>query len=389
MPDRGDARPGDERLADPRVTSPLIFLVAMDHPREVEREIWICDDLREDGELRDREERGRNPTFSTVGEQGSKPPHPILGHVECHVDVAFALRRSVHGMHASEPRFRRHPLADGCRVHGGATEIPLPGYVNRSITRPTIRAMGRSRGNGSRSRARTRAGTVRAKTDDGITIVIADDHLAFGEALQVALGKEQDLTVIEVVTDGAGAVEAASRRHPDIVLVDLQMPGMDGVEATRKIREHAPAPSVIMLSGLGDDLTLARAVQAGASGFLPKTEAVHGLADAIRRAYRGEPLHKPAELEESLRRLRRRRIQDASLVSRLERLTPREVEILQDLADGRSPAEIAEHLQMSPHTLRTHTQNVLMKLGVHSKLEAIMAAIRYGKVRMATTAFDD
>jgi DNA-binding NarL/FixJ family response regulator len=247
--------------------------------------------------------------------------------------------------------------------------------------------MGRTGGNGPRPRSR--AGNLRAKADDGITIVIADDHLAFGEALQVALGKERDLTVIEVVTDGAGAVEAASRRQPDVVLVDLQMPGMDGVEATRRIREQAPAPSVIMLSGLGDELTLARAVQAGASGFLPKTEAVHGLADAIRRAYRGEPLHKPAELEESLRRLRRRRAQDGSLVARLERLTPRELEILQDLADGKSTVEIAEHLQMSPHTLRTHTQNVLMKLGVHSKLEAIMAAIRHGKVRMATTGFDE
>jgi DNA-binding NarL/FixJ family response regulator len=248
--------------------------------------------------------------------------------------------------------------------------------------------MARTRGSDSRVGTRSGAGVPRAD-DDGITVVIADDHRAFGEALEVALGKEGDLTVIEVVTDGAGAVEAAARKHPDVMLVDLQMPGMDGVEATRKIREQEHPPSVIMLSGTGDDLTLARAVQAGASGYLPKTEAVHGLADAIRRAHRGEPLHEPAELEESLRRLRRRRAKDGSLAMRLERLTPRELEILQGLADGRTPNEIAEDLGMSPHTLRTHTQNVLMKLGVHSKLEAIVAAIRHGKVRMAETALGD
>jgi DNA-binding NarL/FixJ family response regulator len=243
--------------------------------------------------------------------------------------------------------------------------------------------MTRSGGKNTSTRTRSRTSVPRNKPDDGITIIIADDHRAFGEALQVALGKEDDFTVIEVVTDGAGAVEAAERAHPDVILVDLQMPGMDGVEATRKIRERAHAPSVIMLSGLGDDLTLGRAVQAGASGYLPKTEAVRHLADAIRLAHRGEPINRPAEVEESLQRLRRRRAKDGNLVTRLERLTPRELEILQGLADGLSPVELAEKLQMSPHTLRTHTQNVLTKLGVHSKLEAIVAAIRHGKIRTA------
>jgi DNA-binding NarL/FixJ family response regulator len=214
-----------------------------------------------------------------------------------------------------------------------------------------------------------------------ITVVIADDHRSFGEALEVALGKERDLTVIEVVTDGAAAVESAAAHNPDVLLMDLQMPGVGGIEATRKIHQEAGGTAVIILSGQDDDVALGRAVQAGARGFLPKTEAVVELADAIRRAHRGEPLHSSAEVEESLRRLRRRRAADGDLAQRIERLTPRELEILQRMADGASPDAIAKDLGMSRHTLRTHTQNVLTKLGVHSKLDAIVAAIRYGKVR--------
>jgi DNA-binding NarL/FixJ family response regulator len=224
-------------------------------------------------------------------------------------------------------------------------------------------------------------------TRDPITVVIADDHRSFGEALEVALDQEHDLRVIEVVTDGAAAVESTTTQHPDVVLLDLQMPGLDGIEAARKIHEENTGTAVIILTGQPDDeLALARAIQAGARGFLPKTEAVMGLADAIRRAYRGEPLHTSAEVEESLRRLRRRRAADGDLAQRIERLTPRELQILQRMADGVPPETIAEDLGMSRHTLRTHTQNVLTKLGVHSKLDAIVAAIRYGKVRTVEVA---
>jgi DNA-binding NarL/FixJ family response regulator len=240
--------------------------------------------------------------------------------------------------------------------------------------------MARTVGNDRSKHARDTTSSLTGD-DDAITVLIADDHRAFGEALQIALDKEHDLKVIEVVTNGPGAVEAAANSTPDVVLMDLQMPGMDGVEAARRIRGVDDAPAVILLSGFDEDHSLGRAVQAGASGFLRKTEAVSWLADAIRRAHRGEPLHEPGEIEESLRRLRRRRIADGGIARRLERLTPREIEILQRIADGQSSEQIAEDLGMSPHTLRTHVQNVLTKLAVHSKLDAVIAAIRYGKVR--------
>jgi len=227
------------------------------------------------------------------------------------------------------------------------------------------------------------------ETHEPITVVIADDHRSFGEALEVALDNEQDLRVIEVVTDGTAAIESASKEHPDIVLMDLQMPGVGGIEATRRIHEETAGTAVIILSGQEDEVSLARAIQAGARGYLRKTEAIVGLADAIRRAYRGEPLHTSVEVEESLRWLRRRRAQDGNISQRIERLTPRELEILQRMANGDTPEAIATELGMSKHTLRTHTQNVLTKLGVHSKLDAIVAAIRYGKVRTIDVTPDE
>jgi DNA-binding NarL/FixJ family response regulator len=213
-----------------------------------------------------------------------------------------------------------------------------------------------------------------------IKVLIVDDQRTFGEALQVALSREKDMRVVDVVTDGDAAVEAAAEHRPDVVLMDVAMPGMSGIEATRRIMDADPDAHVLILSGYEDDLLLARAVQAGALGLLQKTEAVVDVARSVRRANKGEHLHKEDEIEGALRRLRHRRDQDSSAEQRLARLTPREVEILQAMARGLPPDAIAHELGMSPHTLRTHTQNIITKLGVHSKLEALVLAIRHGRV---------
>ena len=213
-----------------------------------------------------------------------------------------------------------------------------------------------------------------------IKVLIVDDQRTFGEALSLALAKEKDLEILEVVTDGETAVRVTDVEHPDVVLMDLGMPGMDGIEATRRIVEEDPQARVIVLTGHVGDLTTARAVQAGAAGCLDKTEAVTDLAGAVRRAHAGESLMDPDEVEASLRRLRHRRTQEASIEQRLERLTPREIEILQLIADGVASDQIAPTLGVSPHTLRTHLQNVLTKLKVHSKLDAVVLAIRHGKI---------
>ena len=213
-----------------------------------------------------------------------------------------------------------------------------------------------------------------------ITVLIVDDERTFGEALEVALGREKDLRIVHVATDGPQGIRAAGRHHPDVVLVDAAMPGMSGIEATRRIKEVDPNAAVLILSGLGDEHLLARAVQAGAAGLLSKTEAIVNVARTVRRAHRGESLHDEVEVEGAMRRLRHRRNSDDDARQRLERLTPRELEILSLMAEGRAPEAISETLGMSPNTLRTHMQNVLTKLGVHSKVEALVLAIRHGTV---------
>lgn len=213
-----------------------------------------------------------------------------------------------------------------------------------------------------------------------ISVLIVDDHRAFGEALGVALDKEEDLDVVAVTADGESATEAAQAKQPDVVLVDLQMPGIDGLETSRRIRAVSKETTVVVLTGSEDELALGRAIQAGAHGFLRKTAAVQDLAQAVRTAHRGEPLNAHDEIEFALRRLRRLRARDDDVGQRFDRLTPRELQILQLLADGKSPDDIATQLDVSRNTLRTHIQNVLMKLGVHSKLDAIVAAIRHGRV---------
>jgi DNA-binding NarL/FixJ family response regulator len=213
-----------------------------------------------------------------------------------------------------------------------------------------------------------------------IKVLIVDDERTFGEALELALRQESDLRVVDVAVGGDEAVRAVDAYHPDVVLMDVAMPGMSGIEATRRIKEEDPEAQVLILSGHEDPLLLARAVQAGAVGLLRKTEAVVNVASSVRRAYRGEAIHDEDEVEIALRRLRHRREAEADVRSRLERLTPRERQILEQMATGATPEQIAQTLRMSPHTLRTHMQNILTKLGVHSKMEALVLAIRHGTV---------
>ena len=216
--------------------------------------------------------------------------------------------------------------------------------------------------------------------EDRISVLIVDDHRAFGESLGVALGKETDLDIVDVTADGESAIEAAAARQHDVALVDLQMPGIDGLETARRIRAASKETAVVVLTGADDELALGRAINAGAHGFLRKTAAVQDLAQAVRAAHRGQSLNSHDEIEFALRRLRRLRSRDDDIAQRFDRLTPRELEILQLLADGRVPDHIATQLEVSRNTLRTHVQNILMKLGVHSKLDAIVAAIRHGRV---------
>jgi len=213
-----------------------------------------------------------------------------------------------------------------------------------------------------------------------IGVLIVDDHRTFAEALRIAVDLERDLVVLGVADDGETAVRMAGEQEPDVVLMDVDMPGMGGIEATRRIREASPRSHVVILSGYEEELLRARAVEAGATGWLSKSGSVGEVPRAVRAAFAGEPLLPPDEVRRLLRHLRHRRSLDSSERERVERLTPRETQILQRMADGMPTTAIAADLGVATATLRTHVQNVLTKLRVHSKLEALALVIRHGKV---------
>lgn len=216
---------------------------------------------------------------------------------------------------------------------------------------------------------------------DNIRIVIADDHRAFAEALAATMRMEGDLSVVAVVHDGEAAVEVAIDKDPDVVIMDLTMPGVDGIAATRRIKEANPGTRVVILSATEEEHERARALDAGAEGYLSKERSVKDVTSSVRAVSRGKSLVSPEETRRIMEHLRKRRTRDSAERERVDRLTPRETEILQGLADGLSTERLAGKLGISRNTLRTHVQNILFKLKVHSKVEALALAIRHGKVR--------
>ncbi len=221
---------------------------------------------------------------------------------------------------------------------------------------------------------------VATKRAPSISVLVVDDHRTFAEALALAVRLERDMEA-RVAGSGADAVGIAERERPNVVLLDMEMPGMSGIETIRRLREADPEGKVVVLSAHDDDLSKARAVEAGAIGYVSKFTPLTELPDLVRKAHRGEELLDKQERSRLLRHLRHRRHQEATERQRVNRLTPRQTEILQMLAEGVPTSEIAGRLGMSPLTLRTHVQNILTRLGVHTKLEAMALAIRHGKVK--------
>jgi DNA-binding NarL/FixJ family response regulator len=217
------------------------------------------------------------------------------------------------------------------------------------------------------------------KRQANVSVLVVDDHRTFAEALAIAIGTERGI-VVNIASSGREAIELIERDRPDIVLMDVEMPGAGGIETTRRVCSEHPESRVIVLSAHEDELIKARALEAGASGYLSKHRSFAEVSEAIRMARQGERLIERDEELRLLKHLRHQRHQEATERQRANRLTPRQLEVLQLLADGKSPRMIAQDLEMSDATLRTHMQNILTRLGAHSKLEAVALAIRHGKV---------
>ena len=214
-----------------------------------------------------------------------------------------------------------------------------------------------------------------AGTPQPARVLICDDHRLFADALTPVLEGE-GMRVVEVVSDGQAALDSAARHNPDLVLLDIGLPDQTGIEVGREILGRHPDATVVAVTAMSDPWTVREVMAAGFHGFLSKQDDLARLVDTLRAAMEGDVIM-PRRLAQQAAGGSTEEQEVALLV---QQLTRREREVLALLAEGGSSDDIAGRLGISPNTVRTHVQNVLAKLGVHSRLEAAAFAARHGLV---------
>ena len=207
-------------------------------------------------------------------------------------------------------------------------------------------------------------------------IVICDDQAIMRDGLEMLLNLEKDIQVVGLAQDGAEAVEQVAQHQPDLVLMDLKMPGMNGIEATRQIRARYPAVKVLVLTTYDDDEWVFDAIRAGAAGYLLKDTPREEVIKAIRGTVGGKSFVDPAVAGKLLDQVADGQTQPATLIT--DKLTRREVDILHQVARGLNNAAIAEQLYLSEGTVRNYVSAIFTKLDVSDRTQAAVIAIRHG-----------
>lgn len=206
-----------------------------------------------------------------------------------------------------------------------------------------------------------------------VRVVLVDDHLSFRAGLRELLGFH-GLDVVGEAADGDAALQLVQETAPDVVVMDLDMPGVAGVEATRRISATAPSTRVLVLSASDEDTDVLEAILAGVSGYLLKRGPIEDLVAGISRAAAGESTVSPAIAGSVLRRLR----ENAPAPAASSGLTDRELQVLRLIADGKDNGQIAAELHISPKTVKNHISNILMKLQIENRIQAAVYAVRAG-----------
>ena len=215
------------------------------------------------------------------------------------------------------------------------------------------------------------------KSPDAIRVLIVDDHALFRRGLQMVLEQESDILVVGEGGDGAEAVAKAQELMPDVVLMDVRMPKRGGIDATRQIKEILPHVKILMLTISDEEADLYDAIKAGATGYLLKEVSIEEVGAAIRSVQTGQSLISPSMASKLLSEF-------ATMVKRADekqstpqpRLTDREMEVLKLVAKGRNNRDIAKELFISENTVKNHIRNILEKLHLHSRMEAVVYAVR-------------
>ena len=214
-------------------------------------------------------------------------------------------------------------------------------------------------------------------SDEPIRVLIVDDHALFRRGLVMVLEQEKDIDLVGEAGDGAEAVNIAQDTMPDVVLMDVRMPRRGGIEATGQIKAIAPHTKILMLTISDEEADLYDAIKAGASGYLLKEISIEEVANAIRQVHAGQSMISPSMASKLLTEF-------ATMVKKTDekpaaaqpRLTEREMEVLRLVAKGRNNRDIAKELFISENTVKNHIRNILEKLHLHSRMQAVVYAVR-------------
>ena len=212
-----------------------------------------------------------------------------------------------------------------------------------------------------------------------IRAMIVDDHALFRRGLEMVLEEEPDIELVGQASDGAEAVEKAAESLPDVVLMDIRMPRSSGIEACRAMKEEAPSAKIVILTISDEEEDLFEAIRAGASGYLLKDIPLDEVADAVRAVHGGQSLINPSmagKLLTEFATLANRDNEERAQEVPAPRLTEREMQVLKLVARGMNNRDIAKELFISENTVKNHVRNILEKLQIHSRMEAVMVAVR-------------
>ena len=216
-----------------------------------------------------------------------------------------------------------------------------------------------------------------ASPDEPIRVLIVDDHALFRRGLVMVLEQEKDIELVGEAGDGAEAVQIGAETMPDVVLMDVRMPRRGGIEATQQIKEIAPHTKILMLTISDEEADLYDAIKAGANGYLLKEIPIDEVAAAIRSVYAGQSTISPSMASKLLTEFQSMvKKSDEKPVASQPRLTDREMEVLRLVAKGKNNRDIAKELFISENTVKNHIRNILEKLHLHSRMQAVVYAVR-------------